>query len=121
MKINLTKTEEVKKALQEIQKLSRVRVVEVEQITAAVKEIEEKIKVVPKTHRSGVIAIIDINAQTFPKSYNGLPESTIIQIEFFASGWFITNIFRGRCEVKKYRLFLNDRAKEDIIAHISSW
>ena len=99
MKINVTATEKLVAAISAVEG-SRVsaRTITAEDIQTEVSRIERKLEtLMAKKDWAGVVVSCDINAQTFPASYNGRPESTKFTVERFASGWFVTEIKRGYC------------------------
>lgn len=58
---------------------------------------------------------VDLNAQSFPSSYNGIPESTHYCAERFASGRFVTGIERTYCKGSRANeLTLTEEQKKDI-------
>ena len=67
---------------------------------------DELDKIMPKKMQVGLKIIMDRNAQDFPRSYRGIPESTLVQVERRASGWFVTEIYRYRTMKRRYE-YLN--------------
>ena len=52
---------------------------------------------ISKAAMRGCSVSVDVNAQSFPRAYRYIPESTIFSATFTSSGWAITDINRGPC------------------------
>ena len=71
---------------------------------------------IPRKHMEGCKAIVDINAQGFPKAYKYTPESTIFCLEFGKAGAvYVTDIRRDTCTSRMYRITYTEDAKKAII------
>ena len=90
------------------------RTLTVREIIDAVERIETKLSI-PKKHLVGVKASVDVNAQTFPKAYKYTPMSTIFEVEYRSSGWFLTNIRRGECRKQRFCLTLTPESEKAIV------
>lgn len=118
-KIYLTENNKskVEAVLNDVQKRARVRTVDVDEVYEAAKWIEEKL-CIPKKHMEGIVATVDMNAQSFPNSYKYMPESTIFVLERKNNKWALTNCYRGECRPnpdKRFSLKLTEKARECII------
>lgn len=117
MKIIIKKQNEerIKSALEAVQKRTKVRNVDVNNIYKMVEEIEKKLEI-PETSMLGIKADVDYNAQNFCRAYRYIPESTHVCLEKFVSGWGITGIERRRCRPSrsKYVLSLTEHARSAI-------
>lgn len=116
MKINVTATDKLNAAIDVVQKRASARTITARDIQLDVERIEKALKkVLPKKHWKGAKFIADINAQTFPSSYNGTPESTKFALVRAASGWFVTNIWRGAtCGTRLDECELSDEQKAEL-------
>lgn len=104
----------IQQEIDKVQKRSRVRCINVQDIVEDIKLIEYKLGISKKA-MVGVIARIDHNAQGFPGSYKGIPESTHVTIEKKAAGWNLIQIERSRTETRRFSLTLTEEAKKAII------
>lgn len=121
MKLNITNTEQLSAAIDSIQKHSKVRTISASDVQGAVKQIEEKLSVLlPKKDWCGISVRVDMNAQTFPGSYRGIPESTVFTVERFPSGWFITSLLRDHCTNARFRVSGLHKKAEQIARHATN-
>ena len=92
------------------------RTISAEDIFDALEAIEDKLDI-PKAHMVGIIAKVDVNAQTFPNAYRYRPESTHFEAIRTAKTWKITDIWRDTTHgpSTRYVLTLTDKAKGSII------
>ena len=106
----------IQKEIDAIQKRTRERNIDVDDIFRAVHDIEERLGI-SKSAMTGVKASVDMNAQNFPNAYKWSPESTNFTMERVASGWKLVGIERDYCRRRghDYRLVLTDTAKSAII------
>jgi hypothetical protein len=65
-------------------------------------------RLLAKKDQVGAAVAVDLNAQTFPGAYKGIPYSTQFVVERFASGLFVTGVFRARCRSHRRDLDLSD-------------
>ena len=115
MKINVKNAEKVNAAINAVEG-TRVSVRMADSLTVLKSYIRIEARLsglLAKKDWTGLIFFCDPNASTFPSSYKYVPESTQYKIERFASGWFVTNIYRGSCGTKAIREGnLESKAKE---------
>lgn len=78
---------------------------------------------ISKAKMRGCSVSIDTHAQTFPRAYRFIPESTIFSAVFTASGWAITDICRGPCRSPGVgvRADLTDDARAAILARMTAF
>lgn len=96
MKINVLNKEKVEKEIKSTESRAQVRFISYEDINDAINHIEKRLSnLMHKKDWVGLKFLIDPNAQTFPGSYKGVPESTQVVLERCASGWFVVRCFRG--------------------------
>jgi hypothetical protein len=128
MKINIANTEKLTSAINNsVEERARVRTLEVDELRSEVEDIEKKLStLLPKKEWKGLRFEIDVNAQQFPSSYNGSPESTQAIIERGASAWFVTLIWRTYCKGPTQRVIpanLRDKAEEiaEFVSKPANW
>lgn len=114
--VNEKNKEKINAAIKAAEGRATARTIKFYDIECAIERIEKKLGI-PAAHMRGIRALVDVNAQKFPAAYNFTPESTHFRLERFASGWAVTDIWRGRTEgpKKTYQMILTDEAKEAII------
>ena len=96
MKINIKNNEKINAALQATQKNCRVRLLDAVIIQKKIASIEKFLS--ERLHKKDWIDLqftIYSAGGTYPNSYRGRPECTIIVVEKCASGWFMS--YCGRC------------------------
>ena len=122
MKINTNKIEKIQVEADIKEKRAQVRILDVDKISYDIKRIEKKLStLLPKKSWKGLRFSIDQNAQHFPSSYNGAPESTQYTLERGSNDWFITSIVRTYCKGETQYIIplnLHERA-EEIAAYVS--
>jgi hypothetical protein len=72
---------------------------------------------ISKKALEGCRVYIDVNAQTFPRSYKYTAESTQFGAVYMRGGWRVTGVSRGKCNSpsRRYEVRLTDAAKAAII------
>lgn len=119
MKINLNKHDSIQAELDRVQKLAMVRTINLTELLAAVERIEVKLShILHKKDWKGARVTVDLNAQSFPNAYKGIPESTVFQIEKFASGWYLIAMRRERTRSRNFYLNLMQEQKDAIAAFV---
>lgn len=51
---------------------------------------------ISKSAMDGISVTLDLNAQSFPNAYKGIPESTIVSARYKSGAWRITDISRSQ-------------------------
>lgn len=109
------------KELAKIQKRSKVRTITSKQILDYCNNILDEIYLSKCTKKAltGSIAIVDINAQGFPKSYKHAAYSTIFVVRYQKNHWSLIDLKRDYCRptTNEIEVKLTDSAKESIIQH----
>lgn len=101
MKINIKNTEKLAEAIASAEVRCSARTISAKDIQNAAAHIEKKLaNILAKKDWPGIKYTIDLNAQVF-RGYRGIPESTKFTLERFSSGWFVTDIYRGRTECSR--------------------
>ncbi len=123
MKKGITVTEKnfsrIAAELAEVQKLSKVRTITLEDIRETLAEVEKHLSL-PKTYLTGIKVRCDINAQDFPNAYKYRPESTHFTAVYRAWHWTVTDIYRDTTRRNKPVIIeLTDAAKEKILENMS--
>lgn len=113
---NANNVEKMNKAIADAEGRATARTISADDIMDALDAIEKRLGI-PKAHMVGIRAEVDVNAQTFPNAYKYRPESTQFTAVRTASGWKVTDIYRGttRGPSTRYVLALTDKARESII------
>jgi hypothetical protein len=94
MKINVTNTSAVNKAISEVEGKSYQRTMKASQVNKLIKKLESTLTIIaPKKEWCGSEFILT-NGTEVPASYFGVAKSTFVSIKHFSSGWFITKIER---------------------------
>lgn len=114
MKINVTNTAKLQAELDRVQHRCSARTLTPEEIVYQCQRVEKWLaRRMFKKDWKGFACQIDPNGQSFPSSYKGAPESTIIKIERGASGWFLVGLHRGFASSSDTPYFrLNDDQKQ---------
>lgn len=105
------------KELYMVQTRCSARTIQPSDIIRALDKIERSWGI-PKKYMIGCKVSVDINAQSFPNAYHGIPESTKFTAEYKAGSWRITDIRRGhvRSATNAVLATLTDEAKQAILA-----
>ena len=114
--INEKNIDRIQAELDKVQIKSRVRTITTEDILRATVIIEQELHI-PKKSMTGIKATVDINAESFPNAYHGIPYSTHFSLERTKTAWKLTGISRNqtRSEKRTFVLTLTEEAKEAII------
>ena len=119
MKIYVTENnrKKLEDALNAVQKLSRTRTVDVDDLFDITEYLNKKYSVIPKKHMEGIIVSVDYNAQKFPNAYKYIPSSTIITLERSHDKWALTDCVRGICRTpsQMYIVQLPEETQRKII------
>lgn len=116
MKLNITHTAKVQKAIEEVESRAHARRIDADDVLQVAREAERKLlDRLYKKDWVGVVVHVDVHAQKFPASYNGTPESTQFTLERFATGWFLTKIERSETKGPTGRLRVDFSAKGDAL------
>ncbi len=114
MKINLKNETAVNAAIKKAEGRATVRRARHNDLLALLPEIEDRAAILNRAERIGLQVLIDVNAQNFPRAYKYTAESTLVTIEWFATGWFVVGIERGYCQRAGHEVrFLNGRDRID--------
>ena len=116
MRINTTNTQAITDAIREAEGKAHARTLDPESIGRAVERAEEKLQAlgIPKKYWAG--CTIQFVPEQVANSYNAFPAGTHATVTRHASGWFLTNVHRGRCGSRRFggsrqeRLHLSDLA-----------
>lgn len=102
--------------LTETQRRCSARTVTADQVVAKLIDIEDDLKISKKA-MDGVTVTMDLNAQSFPSAYKGIPESTIVRARYKSGSWRVTDVYRGNTfrPTVAIRLVLTDAAKQALI------
>ena len=122
MKINITEKnmDKLQNLLDCLQKRMTSRTITAKDILEATEDIERRLDI-PKARMTGITAVVDMNAQDFPRAYKYTPQSTLFALTKTETGWAVTDIWRDECHRSNrgFTLSLTDEAKKAIIDRIS--
>jgi len=126
MKIKVKNEEKIDKAIDLAQERAQVRRITASDVTACVKIVEMRLasKGLPKNLWVGMRFVINPCCQKFPKAYKYCPESTIVELTRFASGWFVTGVCRGTCTEQMLTLqtrFTPEQAQAILLHAQKNW
>ena len=102
MKINIKNIEKIEAAIEKAEEGCRARLIDIVEIQNAIKKAEDRLVGlgIPKKAWIGTTIVIDPPAVT--NNYSGIPEGTKVEIDRFASGWFMTECWRVQCRKVPY-------------------
>jgi hypothetical protein len=99
-----------------VQSRATARTITPADMVNALNSVEKRIDISKKA-LDGCRVDIDVNAQTFPRSYKYTAESTQFSAVYMHGGWRVTYIGRDKCKSpsRRYVVDLTDAAKAAII------
>lgn len=101
--------------LETVQKRAKVRCTNYDEIFRILTNIEKELNISKKA-MNGIKAVIDPNAQDFPRSYKFTPQSTIITAEYKNGAWKI-EIERAETRKDRALLSLTEEAEKAILSN----
>lgn len=106
----------INEAIKKAEGRATARTVTAKDILKAVEDLEHKLGILKKD-MEGITAVIDVNAQDFPRAYKYTPDSTIVEIVRKKSGWSLVDVERDwtRSTKHKYAVKLTPEAEQAII------
>lgn len=112
----------INNVLDYLQRRTRERNITYNDIQASLDVVEEKLGI-SRAMMNGVHAVVDVNAQTFPRSYKYTPKSTIFHAVHNGRNWVILDIKRDKThkETMRAKLNLPQAAKNAIIHKLESF
>ena len=116
--INDENRNKIQEAIDQAQEKAKVRLIDSDDVYAAIKAIEERLCFIPKKYWAGVSAKVNVHAQKFANSYNGIPEATLFEIEYKSGNWRLTDVYRGICKNKYVICDLTDTLKKEAVSRI---
>lgn len=114
MKINVSNTDKLDAAIAAAEgNLCHARCITAVGVQNEVERITYQLDaLLAKKDQVGAAVAVDLNAQTFPGAYKGIPYSTQFIVRRFATGWFVTAVSRGRCSARRRILYLSSEQRE---------
>jgi hypothetical protein len=113
----------VQELLENIQKLSRERTIELFTIERGLQEVDKYLHITLGIKRKNLVDTVvyfDANAQLFAKAYNGIPQSTHVTAKYDKRGHIeVIAIYREKCATKRFIIVFSESAKPDIIEKMS--
>lgn len=109
-------SDRINEAIRKEEGRATARTVTAKDILKAVEDLEHKLGI-RKKDMTNITAVIDVNAQDFPRAYKYTPYSTIVVIVRKKSGWNLVNVERDwtRSPKQKYTVKLTPEAERAII------
>lgn len=118
--LNEKNNEKIENILNDVQKMTRVRNITLEDIYKAKDEIEKYVlKYTTKNALEMTMVWVDINAQSFPNAYHGWPTSTQFCFLYQGHKWRITPPSRSKVDECKYRICWSKEAEKIAIHRLS--
>lgn len=113
---NANAREKVEEVLNEVQKKTSVREISYDDIVHALRVIENNLGVSKKA-MNDIRVTCDVNAQSFPNAYKGIPESTWFSARYKNGSWRLTNICRSQTAspTRGHFVYLTDACKKAIL------
>lgn len=117
MKIRIDRVEKVVDVIDKAQARAKVRTIVYTDVLEACDKVTKQLQISKKAMH-GVWFQADINAETMPGCYKGIPMSTIIRCEYSNGHWYLVDVYRATTfyRTQAYRVVLTDHAKQAIIA-----
>lgn len=114
--------DKINAAIADIQKRARMRTIDAKDVFTACKDVSDRLDITKKAMHN-VCFKADMNAQSFPAAYKGIPESTIIFCKYSHGYWYLMDVFRDYCRrpTKAYAVQLTEDAKTAIIERCESF
>lgn len=115
--INQKHRGDIEDAVKKVQNCTKVRTIDADDIYKMAETVKDWYKgEIPRAALAGTRVLIDLNAQTFAKSYtrNFMPTSTIAEFTITARQVYLTALYRGRCHApsKKYEWDMPKAARD---------
>ena len=107
MKINVNNIEKLTEVINTVEERAKVRTVLPSNVAYYIEnQLEQSLsdKGLPKKDWKGLKFTFNPNADRFPRAYRYEPEATLVNIERFASGWFVTKVWRGYCTSRRWEM-----------------
>jgi hypothetical protein len=100
-KINLENKDKVNKAIDAAEHRCTARLLSYDELLSVVRDAENILREmrIPQRRWRGVY--IDFHPENVAKAYKYPAEGTAARVERFASGWFLTDVYRGNCSTDK--------------------
>ena len=109
-------------ALDVVQAKARVRTITARNIVIELRDITDTLDI-PKKAMDDITACVDINAQSFPSAYHGVPESTQFKAVYKAGSWRVVDITRRQtCSTtQRVHIWHTDASKAALINRFTVW
>jgi len=120
--IIITNTDKLDEAINAVERRARTRRITSEDVVEGCRMAETRMGI-PRKYMDGVTISADMNAQKFPGSYNGIPESTQFDAINRKGKWYVTKVYRSRCRYAGHEveIRLTDAAKAAVIRHVEGF
>lgn len=102
--------------------LARTRTVDINEVYDAVAVLERKFEDCTKKSMEGLTVNVDLNSQSFPNAYRGVPMSTQFTLVYEKRSWRFVRAERSRCgEFKRYDVTLTNAMREELLKRFESF
>lgn len=120
--IDMAHADALQAEIDTVQKRVRTRTITVTDIIKKCDEVSRRLDISRKA-LEGVAFYADINAQSFPGAYNGIPESTHFQAAFMGGKWRLIKVYRYPVSAPTMgtKIQLTDAAKIAVLARITEF
>ena len=113
IKISKENSAKIEAAIEAVQARAKIRRISIEHIFTRIEYIENYLEdLLFKKDWGDLVFSVDENAQSFPNSYDGAPESTQYEIKRRATGWFLEGVVRTYCREKRIKTDLTKKSVE---------
>ena len=113
IKISKENSAQIEAAIEAVQARAKIRRISIEHIFTRIEYIENYLEdLLFKKDWGDLVFSVDENAQSFPNSYDGAPESTQYKIKRRATGWFLEGVVRTYCREKRIKTDLTKKSVE---------
>jgi len=107
-KINLQHKDKINEAIDAAEYRCSARLLSYDELLNVVKNAEKTLEQmrIPKRRWQGVY--IDFHPENVAKAYKYPAEGTAARVERFTSGWFLVDVYRGKCsnDKKPYDMYI---------------
>lgn len=120
--LNHKHDDEIQSQLDKANHLARTRTVDIDEVYSAVAVLERKFGDCTKKSMEGLTVNVDLNSQSFPNAYRGVPMSTYFTLVYEKRSWRFVRAERSRCgEFKRYDVTLTSAMREELLKAFESF
>lgn len=113
---------ELQSQLDKANYLARTRTVDIDDVYGAVTVLEKKFEDCTKKSMEGLTVNVDLNSQSFPNAYRGVPMSTHFTLVYEKRSWRFVRAERSRCgEFRRYDVALTNAMRAELLKRFESF